>query len=57
MLKSILNLEGVQELRKNEQKAINGGFQELCQFIPDVCNSPSSHLCEDFCNDGGVGRE
>ncbi|ESU29693.1 hypothetical protein FLJC2902T_01660 [Flavobacterium limnosediminis JC2902] len=30
MLKNILNLEGTQELTKNEQKEINGGLKHYC---------------------------
>jgi len=38
MLKSILNLNGVQELKKDEQKVINGG---------SVCPPPQNQrLCE-----------
>lgn len=30
MLKNILNLEGAQEISKNEQKAIKGGITRVC---------------------------
>jgi hypothetical protein len=33
MLKNILNLDGAQQLSKNEQKEINGGLR-----VPKLCN-------------------
>jgi len=35
MITNILNLEGVQILKKQKQKNINGGFDHVCpQFLP-----------------------
>ena len=42
MLKSILNLDGAQELNKSEQKSIKGGG---CGFTQAFCNA----LCNDPC--------
>jgi hypothetical protein len=33
MLENILNLEGAQQLSKNEQKEINGGIPPGCQLV------------------------
>lgn len=33
MLKNILNLEGAQQLSKNEQKEINGGIPVGCRLV------------------------
>ncbi|MBQ0736016.1 hypothetical protein [Aquimarina celericrescens] len=40
MLKTILNLEGAQSLKKSEQKAINGG-----QLVPILCCNPIMECC------------
>ncbi len=39
MLKSILKLDGAQELNKSEQKSINGGGR------PGSCCDPELHCC------------
>jgi hypothetical protein len=38
MLKSILNLEGVRELGRNEVKEINGGWNGICPGEGDACD-------------------
>jgi hypothetical protein len=42
MLKSILKLEGVHQLKRHEQKALNGSG--------DDCNSTNGNDCEPFNN-------
>lgn len=44
MLKSILNLEGVQQLSKKEQKSINGSIK-ACQGIDILICCPDTGLC------------
>ena len=41
MLKNILNLAGVKELSKNEQKNVKGGRCGNCNPAEDCC-----HLCQ-----------
>lgn len=51
MLKSILNLEGVQELTKNEQRNLSGGRGLItqcnadCGFVGQVCHP--NNLCNE----------
>lgn len=47
MLKNILNLEGAQEITKNEQKSIKGGLRDCidpatntCKYYSLACASP-----------------
>lgn len=49
MLKSILNLEGAQQLNKDEQKTINGGIGTIGIFCP------SQDACEARCRPGDGG--
>ncbi len=44
MKKSILNLKGVNELTKNEQKAINGGICEGQRLYPNMSQSQCNAL-------------
>ncbi len=39
MLKNILNLDGAQELSKNEQKMTLGGGGDRCQVPASLCQS------------------
>ena len=48
MLKSILNLEGVQQLNKTQQNEILGGIPN-CQVRPcppGLCCHPNGHCCD-----------
>ncbi len=47
MKKSILNLKGVQELTKNEQKSLNGGLKHVCKGGGLWCTNDSD------CNPNG----
>ena len=58
MLKDILNLEGAQELSKNQQKAVNGG--KKCQSIPEPYIEPllveaGIELCSVRCRPSFLG--
>jgi len=64
MLKDILNLEGAQELSKNQQRAINGGGQK-CQTLsvtneifdsgPDSISPPQEQTCVIRCRPSFIG--
>lgn len=43
MLKSILNLEGAQQLSKNEQKNANGGRPTDPRCVGKIC--PQGYIC------------
>jgi hypothetical protein len=48
MLKNILNLDGAQQLSKNEQKEINGGlkmYRGTCEYNNVIC--PEGTHCVD----------
>jgi len=49
MKKSILNLKGAQELTKNEQKAVSGGFN---QCVNSVCQA-GYVCCQSICYPAG----
>ena len=59
MLKNILNLKGAQQLNKNEQKNVFGGFGPVSSNsnCSSDCDCFSSHgtlfICQDFT--GGIG--
>lgn len=47
MLKNILNLDGAQQLSKNEQKEINGGVPEGCAYQTWGLGGPATiPLCQ-----------
>jgi len=57
MLKKILNLNGAQQLSKNDQKVVNGGMSPSpggcasSNYCPTVCASaPSGHRCDIHCD-------
>lgn len=45
MLKNILNLDGAQQLTKNEQKSINGGIILPCVDSGKVCTDIGNAAC------------
>lgn len=51
MLKNILNLEGAQQLSKNEQKSINGGLIN-CAHDHNIC--PTGQCCKSIGNTCGT---
>ncbi|MDH7446914.1 hypothetical protein [Aquimarina sp. 2201CG14-23] len=55
MLKNILKENGVQEIKKNQQKSINGGFGNYCPNEGDACIPGTAVSCitaTPVCEDG-----
>lgn len=52
MLKTILNLEGAQQLSKNEQKSIHGGKAPLCCMewhpVEEYCGQWNRDCCDRY---------
>lgn len=54
MKKSILNLEGVQILSRNEQKSVNGGKTQTCRFTVTLNGETRTTFVQGF-TDGSAG--